>query len=152
MVDYEDIYVVGIGSSAGGFEALQKFLRNLVPHQHICYVIAQHLDPKQPTLLANLLSKYTTLDVSMIEHGEPLQAKHVYICPPNKNVVVEDGVFKLSRPLIKHYPKPSVNELLKSLAAEKKRKAIAVILSGSGSDGADGVKLIKQNAGLVLGG
>lgn len=149
-VTYEQLYIVGIGSSAGGFEALQKFLRNLIPHHGISYVIAQHLDPNQPTLLASLLSKYTTLEVSMVVDGEPVCAQHVYICPPNKNIAVKQGKFVLTKPDIKHYPKPSVNEFFKSLAQEKRSKAIGIILSGSGSDGAKGVLAIKEAGGLVL--
>lgn len=149
-VTYEQLYIVGIGSSAGGFEALQKFLRNLVPHQGIAYVIAQHLDPNQPTLLASLLSKYTTLEVSMAIDGEAIRAQHIYICPPNKNIAIEAGQFVLTQPSLKPYPKPSVNVFFQSLAKEKQDKAIGIILSGSGSDGAKGVLAIKKAGGLVL--
>lgn len=73
MQNYDELTIVGIGASAGGFEAFQKFLPKILENQNITYVIAQHLDPKQPTLFGELLSKYAVLDVTAIKDGETIE-------------------------------------------------------------------------------
>lgn len=67
MLVYDDLYIVGLGASAGGFEALQKFLRNIQSDERITYVITQHLDPNQPTMLGTLLTRYTNLELIVVE-------------------------------------------------------------------------------------
>jgi two-component system CheB/CheR fusion protein len=147
---YTNLTIVGLGASAGGFEALQKFIQNIEPSSRITYVIVQHLDPKQPTLLGTLLERFSKIPIIAITDGlEPL-ADHIYYCPPNSDLLIENGHFSLVVPSIKPYPKPSVNRFLKSLALEKKEKAIGIILSGTGSDGAEGIIAIKQNGGIAL--
>ncbi len=148
--DYANLTIVGLGASAGGFEALQKFIQNIEPSNRIAYVIVQHLDPKQPTLLGTLLERFSKIPiVAVTDSLEPL-ANHIYYCPPNSDIVIENGYFKLVTPSLKPYPKPSVNRFLKSLALEKKEKAIGIILSGTGSDGAEGIVAIKQGGGIAL--
>lgn len=148
--DYANLTIVGLGASAGGFEALQKFIQNIEPSNRIAYVIVQHLDPKQPTMLGTLLERFSKIPiVAVTDNLEPL-ANHIYYCPPNSDIIIENGRFKLVSPSLKPYPKPSVNRFLKSLALDKKEKAIGIILSGTGSDGADGIVAIKQNGGIAL--
>lgn len=148
--DYAHLTIVGLGASAGGFEALQKFIQNIEPSSRIAYVIVQHLDPKQPTLLGTLLERFSKIPIIAVSDDlEPL-ANHIYYCPPNSDIVIEEGHFKLVAPSLKPYPKPSVNRFLKSLALEKKEKAIGIILSGTGSDGAEGIIAIKQAGGIAL--
>lgn len=150
-MDYKDLHIVGIGASAGGFEALQKFLPKLPQHNDtISYIIAQHLDPKRPTLFGELLSKYSSFNVIPINDGEEIKGKHIYYCPPSKDVTIENGKFKLSEPESKSYPKPSINKFFSSLADEKKEKAVGIILSGTGSDGAKGMSAIAENGGITL--
>ena len=147
---YKNLTIVGLGASAGGFEALQKFIQNIELSDRVTYVIVQHLDPKQPTLLGTLLSRFSKIPITEITDGlEPL-ADNIYYCPPNYDLLIENGRFILTAPSIKPYPKPSVNRFLKSLALEKKEKAIGIILSGTGSDGAEGIIAIKQNGGIAL--
>lgn len=148
--DYANLIIVGLGASAGGFEALQKFIQNIEPSSRIAYVIVQHLDPKQPTLLGTLLERFSKIPIIAVSDNlEPL-ADHIYYCPPNSDIIIEEGHFKLVSPSLKPYPKPSVNRFLKSLALEKKEKAIGIILSGTGSDGAEGIVAIKQAGGIAL--
>ena len=85
-VNYEDLTIVGIGASAGGFEAFQKFLPKLSKNKNISYVIAQHLDPKQLTLFGELLSKYSSFEIIPVEDGKKIESNHIYYCPPNKDV------------------------------------------------------------------
>jgi len=150
MSKYEDLYVVGIGASAGGFEAFQKFLPKLSHTSNISYVITQHLDPKQPTLFGELLSKFSSLQIIQIKDGQKIEPDKIYYCPPNKDVVLQKGTFILTEPEVKSYPKPSVNKFLHSLALEKKDKAVGIILSGTGSDGAKGINSIAQYGGIAL--
>ncbi len=150
MLKYEDLIIVGIGASAGGFEAFQKFLPKLPQNKNISYVIAQHLDPRQPTLFGELLSKYSSFKITPIENGRKIESNHIYYCPPNKDITIKNGVFSLSEPESKSYPKPSINKFLSSLALEKKEKAIGIILSGTGSDGANGMADIVKYGGIAL--
>jgi len=147
---YENLNIVGIGASAGGFEALQKFLSKIVMDKNICYVILQHLDSKRPTLLGELLSKDIGIEITAIENQEEIRGNHIYFCPPNKNVIIKDGKFLFVNVDKEHAPKPSINKFLKSLAEEKKEKAIGIILSGSGSDGSEGIIEIANHNGITL--
>lgn len=148
--EYKNLTLVGLGASAGGFEALLKFIQNIEPSDAITYIITQHLDPKQPTLLGSLLQKYSKIPIIQITNAMKPKGNTIYFCPPNFDLVIEHGQFLLMVPPIKPYPKPSVNRFLKSLALEKKEKAIGIILSGTGSDGAEGIVAIKQNGGIAL--
>ncbi len=147
---YESLTIVGLGASAGGFEALKKFIENIEQSDTVTYVIVQHLDPKQPTLLGSLLEKFSKIPIMQIENKMSPSGDIIYLCPPNSDLLIENGEFLLVPPSQKPYPKPSVNRFFKSLAFEKKDKAIGIILSGTGSDGAEGVVAIKQAGGLVL--
>ncbi|MGB3961739.1 MAG: CheR family methyltransferase [Sulfurimonas sp.] len=148
--NYANLTIVGLGASAGGFEALQKFIQNIEPSERIAYVIVQHLDPKQPTLLGTLLERSSKIPIIAVTDGLSPLADHIYYCPPNSDIMIENGRFQLVAPSLKPYPKPSVNRFLKSLALEKKEKAIGIILSGTGSDGAEGIVAIKQGGGIAL--
>lgn len=147
---YQEIYIVGLGASAGGFEALQKFLEKIEPSDFISYVIVQHLDPNQPTMLGTLLSKFTQLTIIMIEDGVVPEPNKIYFCPPNKDLTLVEGRFRLTEPPEKTFPKPSINKFFESLAVEKKDKAIGVILSGTGSDGAKGIEAIHKYGGITV--
>ena len=150
MIQYEDLTIVGIGASAGGFEAFQKFLPKLSHNPSIAYIIVQHLDPNRETLFGNLLSKFSPLKLTPIQHKEKIVGKHIYYCPPNKNVTIKNGKLFLSKPENKAYPKPSIDIFFNSLALEKKEKAIGIILSGTGNDGTKGIIDIVRYGGIAL--
>ena len=147
---YEDLYIVGIGASAGGFEALQNFVRQIEEANNVAYIIVQHLDPKQPTMLADLLSKASNIPIQLINDNDQIEAGKIYVCPQNANIKVQGAHFHLSVPEAKEFPKPSIDSFLNTLAKEKNEKAIAVILSGSGSDGKIGIKDIKNAGGVTV--
>ncbi len=147
---YEDLYIVGIGASAGGFEALQNFVRQIEDANNVAYIIVQHLDPKQPTMLADLLSKASNIPIQLITDKDQIQAGKIYVCPQNANIKVQGAHFHLSVPEAKEFPKPSIDSFLTTLAKEKNEKVIAVILSGSGSDGKIGIKDIKNAGGVTV--
>jgi two-component system CheB/CheR fusion protein len=146
----EKLKVVGIGASAGGFEAIQKLLSNLDKNSDLAYIIAQHLDPSQPTMLVNLFSKSTNIHISEAKDSEYIEPNHIYICPPNKNITVLENKIVLTPPTSKIHPKPSIDTFFSSLAKDKEESAIGIILSGSGSDGAVGIKAIKNGGGITI--
>ncbi len=149
-VESHGLYIVGIGSSAGGLEALTALLRSLPINANISYVIAQHLDPKHKSLLVTLLARETAIEVKAAEHNEKLKHNCIYVCPANKDVTVINGTLKLKEPRHAIGPKPSVDLFLSSLAEDVGEKAIGVILSGTGSDGAHGIRAIKAAGGITI--
>ncbi len=146
----DSVRIVGIGASAGGLEALQSFIKSLPSHLEVAVVIAQHLDPHRDTLLTSLLARCTSLKVSEIIDNQPIQANHIYITPPNKHISINGQTFQLTTTTQVPSPKPSVDVFFHSLATSEKDRAIGIILSGTGSDGAHGVRAIKSEEGFVM--
>lgn len=141
--------VVGIGSSAGGLEALRAFLPFLPARSEFAFVVAQHLAPQRKSILSELLARDTVLPVEEIRDGASYRSGRIYVTPPGHNVAVRQG--KLLLPATTgRGPKPSVDQLFESVAAECRHRGVAVVLSGSGSDGARGVQVIKSMGGTVL--
>lgn len=147
-----DLMVVGIGASAGGLEALSSLVAGLPKDNNTAYVLAQHLSPTHKTMLVDLLSRETTLHIKDAENKEVLSSDIFYITPPNNNIEInENNEIILSAPE-KHsfLPKPSVNQLFISIAEQKKDKAVGIILSGTGSDGAQGMRAINAEGGITI--
>jgi len=142
--------LVGIGASAGGLEALRELMEKLPDTDALCYVIAQHVSPTHVSMLMNLLSPMTQLQVQdLVDHQRPLPGV-VYITPSNKDVILEGGELRLTEPQAAIGPKPSVNHFFLSLAGELGEQAIGIILSGTGSDGASGIRAIKAAGGITI--
>ena len=150
LASRETVLTVGIASSAGGLEALGPLVGNLSSGSPMAYVIVQHLAPQHRSMLAELLSRETTLKVVEIQDGSELRAGVVYTTPPNNDVIVKDGRLRLLPPVNAIGPKPSADRCFQSLADECGARAIAVVLSGTGSDGAFGAREIKRVGGLVI--
>jgi two-component system, chemotaxis family, CheB/CheR fusion protein len=143
-------FVVGIGASAGGLEALSALLPHLPCDLGLTYVVVQHLSPTYRSMLAQLLGRETSMTVKDIEDdGEPAP-NTVYITPANRNLLVQDGRFRLIEPAKEALPKPSINRFFASLAAQMNDSAIGIILSGTGSDGASGIHAIKAAGGFTF--
>jgi two-component system chemotaxis response regulator CheB len=114
-------------------------------------VVVQHLDPRHRSLMADILSRRTALKVNEAREGMQLARGTVYIAPPNRHLLVNsDGTLSLSQSELVHFVRPSADLLFESVAASYKERAIAVVLSGTGSDGAMGVKAIKKMGGTVI--
>ncbi|MDD2741116.1 MAG: chemotaxis protein CheB [Rhodocyclaceae bacterium] len=143
-------FVVAIGASAGGLEALTALVSHLPADLNIPFIVLQHLSPNYRSMMVQLLARATDLQVEEVDDGAKPQPNHIYITPPNRNLTLVDGCFKLVEPGAEILPKPSVNIFLHSLAEGLGEDAIAVILSGTGSDGASGVRAIKAGGGLVF--
>ena len=141
--------VVGIGASAGGLEALQEFLRYLPATTGLTYVIIQHLSPDYKSLLGDILSKHTKMSVLQAEDNTLIEKNKIYLIPPKYNMEIRDGRLHLSEydhGIINH----PIDVFLRSLAKSYANKSVAVILSGTGSDGTNGIKAIKEENGVII--
>lgn len=144
-------YIVAIGASAGGLEALQDFLSHLPEGlDNISIVIAQHVSPTHKSMLVQLLSRETNLEVAVAADGLTLEPNTVYITPPDKEISVLKGRIKLAKPASAIGPKPSVDVLFHSLADENAPYVTGIILSGTGTDGASGVQALKEAGGFII--
>ncbi|MCB1955582.1 MAG: EAL domain-containing protein [Rhodocyclaceae bacterium] len=143
-------FVVGIGASAGGLEALRQLIGQLPVATGVAYLVAQHLSPQHRSLLTELLSRETKLAVIEASGGEPLEANTIYICPANADLASVDYKLKLSVPTRSIGPKPSIDHLFGSLAESYGDHAVGIILSGTGSDGAHGSRAIRAAGGLTI--
>ncbi|MBI3444497.1 MAG: hypothetical protein HY055_03855, partial [Magnetospirillum sp.] len=144
------LLVVGIGASAGGLEALRPFVAALPAEAGMAYVIIQHLSPQYRSMMVQLLGRETKLPVEEIKDGQVLAANTIYITPPNKDVRVKNCTLWLREPSAPLGPKPSVDVFFASLAEDRGQHAIGVILSGTGTDGAHGMRAIKACGGLTV--
>jgi two-component system CheB/CheR fusion protein len=143
------VRVVGLGASAGGLEPLLQFLSHVPPASGLAYLVVQHMDPTHETLLAELLQRATAMPVRAAVQAHPLHADSVYVIPPNAELTVRGGTLHLARPVSPRGQRLPIDVLFHSLAREFGDRAIGVVLSGMGSDGAQGVQAIKLQGGLT---
>ena len=142
--------IIGIGASAGGLKALQAFVSGLQPCEHCCFLVAQHLSANHTSNMVGLLAKYSAIPVVTATDGTLLAANTIYVCPENTNMSIDDGCIRLTNPESDQHAIPSINVLFQSLATEFQDKAVGVILTGVGSDGAEGLNCIKANRGITV--
>lgn len=147
--DNKEPYIVGIGASAGGLEALQKLLTALPANTGFPYIVIQHLSPDYKSLMGEILSKYTEMPVVQVEDGMEVKPNYIYVIQPGKNMCVLNGKLMLSSQKEKELNLP-IDMFFRSLAEEAGAHAIAIILSGTGSDGTNGIKAIKENDGMII--
>ena len=143
--------IVALAASAGGLTALSRVLAALPADFPAVIVVVQHLDPRHRSLMADILSRRTSLQVKQAEEGEQVSAATVYIAPPNRHLLINsDGTLSLTQSELVHFLRPSADLLFESVAASYRERAIAVVLTGTGSDGAMGVQAIKKMGGTVI--
>ncbi len=143
-------YVVGIGASAGGLESLEKLFRNLAPDTGMAFAVLQHLSPDFKSMMYELLGRDTSMTIHRAEDGMLVQANCVYLLPPKKEMVIEQRRLRVQdKELNKGLALP-IDLFLESLAKDMGTQAIAVILSGSGSDGSRGVIEVAKHGGFVV--
>ena len=145
----DSLFIVGIGASAGGLEALQQFFVRMPENSGISFVVIQHLSPDYKSLMADILGKHTAMAVLQVENGMEVKPDTVYLIPPKKNMTLKDGKLILSE-IVQGTLNHPIDIFFTSLAAEEKERGIAVILSGTGTDGTSGIKAMKEHGGLVL--
>jgi two-component system chemotaxis response regulator CheB len=143
--------IAGIAASAGGVRALGVVLGAL-PRQLVAPVlVVQHLDRRHRTVIAEVLARRAALAVKLAEDGEKAVAGTIYVAPPDRHLLVgRSGMLALTDTELVHFVRPSADLLLESLAAAYGDRAIAVVLTGTGTDGAMGVRAVKARGGTVI--
>ncbi|MHB1206932.1 MAG: chemotaxis protein CheB [Rhodospirillaceae bacterium] len=142
--------VIGLGASAGGLEAFQNFLTAVPPDSGHAYVLVQHLDPNHESMLAELLSRRTSMPVRQVSDGMTIEPNHVYLIPPNASLAIEKATLKLtdfSEP--RGFRRP-IDVFFRSLAVDQGTNAACIVLSGTGGDGSEGLRAVKEAGGLTL--
>lgn len=141
--------IIGIGASAGGLEALQQFFLCVPNNCGLSFVVVQHLSPDYKSLMADILGKHTEMMVLQAENEMKIEPNTVYLIPPKKHMTLKDGhliLTEYAQGMLNH----PIDIFFTSLAEEEKERSIAVVLSGTGSDGTSGVKAVKEHGGLVI--
>ncbi len=142
--------VVGIGASAGGYEALTQFFPALPPDTGMAFVVVQHLDPKHESLLPELLAKLTKMPVSQVKDHTEVEPNQVYVIPPNCLMTIKGNLLHLTARSKERKPQMSIDHFFRSLAESHDGKSIGIVLSGSSSDGALGIEAIKHAGGITF--
>ena len=144
--------IVGIGASAGGLAAIQAFFSGMPANvePNMAFVLVQHLDPNHKSILPELISRRTRMQVFEVVDGVMVQMNCVYIIPPNRNMAFFNGSLQLLEPTEPRGHRLPIDFLFRSLAADQHERAIGIVLSGTGSDGTLGVRAIKAEGGLVM--
>ena len=150
LVKNDEFYMVGIGSSAGGIEALSLLVKYLPEDLNCAYVIAQHLSPNYKSILHEILNRESKLSVKKVVDGEKPKKNTVYVIPPNKNLIIKNKTFILQEPPKEIFTKPSINILFESISQEYGENSIGIILSGTGTDGTQGLTSIKAGGGITF--
>lgn len=144
------ISVVGIGASAGGIEALSSFFDAMPPDSGCAFVVVLHLDPKHESEMARILGGRTSMAVVQVEDGMTLAADYVYVIAPDTDLKLIKGRLKVSKPSGPRWRRHPVDVLFASIAAEQRERSIAIVLSGTGSNGTEGLKEIRVEGGMSL--
>lgn len=144
-----DGYIVCVGASAGGLEALEKFFNACPADTGAAFVVVQHLSPDHKSMMSNLLARYTKMPVIMVEEAMPIQGNHVFLIPPGEIMHVTAGYLHLT-PKSPHGLTLAIDIFLSSLGDIYGKKAIGIILSGTGTDGTRGAVAINAAGGFVM--
>ncbi|HVA45123.1 MAG TPA: chemotaxis protein CheB [Pirellulales bacterium] len=142
--------VVGIGASAGGLEALTQLLQAMSPDSGMAFVFVSHLDPEHKSALGEILSRVTAMPVREADDGLAIEPNHVYVMPPNRDMILRRGALRLTPRVATHLPQMPVDTFLRSLARDRANGAIGVVLSGTGTDGTLGLKEIREAGGFAF--
>jgi len=142
--------IVAIGASAGGLEAFTDLLRALPVDTGMAFVLIQHLDPKHRSILSELIAKETRMPAREVTNGLKLEPNHVYVIPPNANMSVADHTLQLERRQESPASHMPIDHFMRSLAQVQGKRAIGVLLSGSGTDGTLGMAEIQANGGVTF--
>ncbi|WP_437288923.1 chemotaxis protein CheB [Sorangium sp. So ce406] len=143
-------YVVGIGASAGGLEALERFFDNIPKESGMAFVVVQHLSPDFRSLMDEILGRRTELPIHLVEDGMLVEPDHVYLIPPKKEMIISGGRLLLSERDPDQELALPIDVFFRSLAQDCGTRAIAVVLSGGGSDGSRGIRAVHEAGGLVV--
>ncbi|OIO72889.1 MAG: hypothetical protein AUJ57_05215 [Zetaproteobacteria bacterium CG1_02_53_45] len=143
-------YYVGIGASAGGLEAIEEFFKHAPIDSGMAFIVVQHLSPTHKSLMVELLSRNTEMPVLRAEDAMKVEPNTVYLIPPNHNLKIFHGALLLDEQEHDRGLNLPIDIFFKSLAEDQEDKAIAIVLSGTGSDGTQGIRTIKEKMGMVM--
>jgi two-component system CheB/CheR fusion protein len=143
-------YVVGIGASAGGLDALERFFGNMTESSGMAFIVVSHLDPNHISIMPELIQKSTKMKLFQAADGMMLEPNHVYVAPANRDLAILHGIIQLIEPIEAHGFRLPIDFFFKSLSADLGEKAICIILSGMASDGTAGLKAVKSELGMVM--
>jgi two-component system chemotaxis response regulator CheB len=147
----EKFDIVAVASSAGGITALGRVLGALPAGLQVPLLIVQHLDPRHETVIADVLSRRSNMPVKLARADMVVEPGFAYVAPPNHHLLVDaGGILALSSTELVHFVRPSADLLFESVAGAYGPRAIACVLTGSGSDGAMGVSAVKSRGGTVI--
>jgi len=143
-------YIVGMGASAGGLEAFEKFFQHVPKNPGVAFVLVPHLDPTHVSIMPDLLRKYSEMKVLAIKDGVTVEPNTVYVVPPNKDLGILNGTLQLIDPVAVRGKRLPIDFFFNSLAQDQRDKAVCVVLSGTGTDGTKGLKAIKDELGMAM--
>ena len=146
----DKLRIVAIGASAGGLEALQTLFDNMPNNTDMAFLVVQHLSPDFKSLMDELLARHTQMSVELADHQQRLKPNHIYLIPPGTNMEIEAGKFKLTKQNRDGSLNLPIDICFVSVAKEAGENAVGIVLSGTGSDGARGVRAIKEAGGLIM--
>ncbi|HEY8226045.1 MAG TPA: CheR family methyltransferase [Pyrinomonadaceae bacterium] len=146
----DDFLVVGIGASAGGIQALNEFFRHVPADSGIAYVVILHMSPEHESRLAEVLQTTAALPVTQVRQGVKVVPNHVYVIPPNQNLIITDGHLTLSHMIGVEERRSPVDLFFRTLAETNDSRAVSVILSGTGANGSIGIKRVKEHGGVAF--
>jgi two-component system, chemotaxis family, CheB/CheR fusion protein len=147
---FNEFPIVGIGASAGGLAAFEKFFTALLPDTGMAFVVVQHLSPPHKSILPEILQRFTTMPVTQVTEGIAVRPNGVYVIPPGSDLALKNGHLTLLRPEAARGYRLPIDFFFRSLAQDQGARAIGVVLSGTGSDGSLGLKTIKAEGGLTI--
>ncbi|UOM35334.1 CheR family methyltransferase [Acuticoccus sp. I52.16.1] len=142
--------VVAVGASAGGLDALRELVGAIPAEDAACYVVIQHLDPTHKSLLTELLARSTTRPVHVVEDGTRPRPGTVVVIAEDTTLTLQDGVFHVERPARPRGLRTPIDTFFESLASERGEAGVAIVLSGAGSDGTQGARLVKEAGGYII--
>ena len=144
--------VVGLGASAGGITAFESFFSTMPPDSNpgMAFILVQHLARDHKSILSELIRRYTKMQVFDVEDGMVIKPNCAYIIPPNRDMALSNGALQLLEPTMARGIRLPIDFFFRSLAQDQHDRAICIVLSGTGSDGALGVRAVKGEGGMVM--
>jgi two-component system CheB/CheR fusion protein len=142
--------IVGIGSSAGGLEALEKLFEAMPPDAGAAFVVVAHLDPTRQSHLTELLRRYTEMPVVEVQDEIEVEPDHVYVIAPDQSLTLNGDVLHPSKPSEPRAQRRPVDVFFRSLAENQRERAIGIVLSGTGTNGSLGLRFIKSEGGIAI--
>ena len=146
----DQFYIVGMGGSAGSLEAFEQFFLNMPDNSGAAFVLISHLDPTHKGMMPELLQRYTKMKVFEAIDGMKVMPNCVYVIPSNKDMAILHGTLQLLEPTATRGLRLPIDFFFKHLGQDQKKRAVGIIISGMGSDGTAGLRIIKEHLGMVM--